>query len=1073
MGNEPSLRTAASPGTTADRGSAVPWRAMTWASVALAALVAKAEAGAVIREVMPTGQYSASALYGPGQLFTPASPATTLNAWTQASHQFSDLWIWLSVLAGLDVVFIASCVGLGLAFRSAPARDGEPGPSGLPRLAGGWRLRAWWPLYALALANLIQDIIAVTAFCVWIRQHNTVPAGLAWALEAAVIAKWILVIMLAAWLLYRVFTSDATPGRARQITVALKKQRFSLVIIALLAVIATGRGSDVLEQFPDVQRAWITWPPGLGWLHLAFAVAAQVLLAMLLILLSAMRVQRTRDTSTPGDRRDQPNYWVWLSVAAAVPALALVLWFTDTAAVSWRRAIAVPAVLGAVMAASLITQWVGRTRPAATAAQAGEVDVRAAAENEAATRTAGDILAVAAVAVTGLGLVRSFTAAAMVVGRPYSWAFMAAVAIGFAVAALPWVVARGWVEKYSRRFDQTYNSTGWNRSMAGLRRTGKEHQGNGGTQSPRRPLALFAIPFIAADLLLIFVPLGTTRWLGVLATSVIALGTLAVGLAVLAYLVQSRKPLPVFTLLRLKSTPVITLILTVALTGAVLDTASTLHDIRLPPAVAASAGAVPVRADSSPTLTSSLRQWLADPLTASCAVPAPSVAGAVRVEPLVLVAAAGGGIRAAWWTVQALDRLAATPCRRHAVFAASGVSGGSVGLAIMDASADRGAALAKMAGPDALAAAIDGLLLRDTIAGMTGLDLAAASMPAGQRFPDRAALMEHAWESEDPGLAQPFPLRHPALPWLLMFNSTAVGTGCRAIIADRRIAPVTAGPAVSTPGCGLTSAGPVPDSYDFFAELPCLAGIDTATAALLSARFPYVTPSGVVNGCGRLAATQVEQYVDGGYADSTGLATLAGLAPQLMSAIRQHNGYALANARPGQPVTLVVPVTVYLGNSPQPEPVTGAIAASPPQPLIPLQSGAASAQSQLTGSTALLQQLSAATSRSQWLSCPPRPATAPGLGTAPSIGTCAQDLAAAARAVPQRLILVVPREFPSVAAPLGWVLSPASRATLSSGVAVEADSTCPHPARNQTYCPAGVGRLGDLLRLIDGGTGTR
>jgi hypothetical protein len=82
----------------------------------------------------------------------------------------------------------------------------------------------------------------------------------------------------------------------------------------------------------------------------------------------------------------------------------------------------------------------------------------------------------------------------------------------------------------------------------------------------------------------------------------------------------------------------------------------------------------------------------------------------------------------------------------------------------------------------------------------------------------------------------------------LMLNSTAVGTGCRAIIADRRIARVTAGPAASTPGCGLTSTGPVPDSYDFFAELPCLAGIDTATAALLSAQFPYVTPSGVVNG---------------------------------------------------------------------------------------------------------------------------------------------------------------------------------------------------------------------------------
>ena len=77
-----------------------------------------------------------------------------------------------------------------------------------------------------------------------------------------------------------------------------------------------------------------------------------------------------------------------------------------------------------------------------------------------------------------------------------------------------------------------------------------------------------------------------------------------------------------------------------------------------------------------------------------------------------------------------------------------------------------------------------------------------------------------------------------------------------------------------------------------------------------------------------------------------------------------------------------------------------------------------------------------------------------------------------ASAVPQQLILVVPREFPSVAAPLGWVLSRASRSTLSSGVTVEAGSTCADPAQNQTYCPAGVGRLGDLLRLVDDRGGT-
>ena len=52
-------------------------------------------------------------------------------------------------------------------------------------------------------------------------------------------------------------------------------------------------------------------------------------------------------------------------------------------------------------------------------------------------RTAGDMLAVAVIALTGLGLVRSFTAAAMVVGPPYRWVFMIVVAIGGVVAVRP------------------------------------------------------------------------------------------------------------------------------------------------------------------------------------------------------------------------------------------------------------------------------------------------------------------------------------------------------------------------------------------------------------------------------------------------------------------------------------------------------------------------------------------------------------------------------------------------------------------------------------------------------------
>ena len=65
-------------------------------------------------------------------------------------------------------------------------------------------------------------------------------------------------------------------------------------------------------------------------------------------------------------------------------------------------------------------------------------------------------------------------------------------------------------------------------------------------------------------------------------------------------------------------------------------------------------------------------------------------------------------------------------------------------------------------------------------------------MPPGQHFSDRAGLIESAWQNEDGSLKQPFPLRQPALPWRLLFNSTAAGSGCRAIIADRLL-PAAAG----------------------------------------------------------------------------------------------------------------------------------------------------------------------------------------------------------------------------------------------------------------------------------------
>jgi hypothetical protein len=460
----------------------------------------------------------------------------------------------------------------------------------------------------------------------------------------------------------------------------------------------------------------------------------------------------------------------------------------------------------------------------------------------------------------------------------------------------------------------------------------------------------------------------------------------------------------------------------------------------------------------------------------------------VRVEPLVLVAASGGGIRAAWWAVHMMTMLEGTQCGRHGVFAVSSVSGGSVGMGVLATSPHPDQAIARIAGPDALAAGIDGLLLRDTIAGYTGLDLTAAQMPAHERYPDRAALMEHAWEAEDSGLTDPFPLRQPAVPWRLLFNSTAVRTGCRAILPDRSLAATGAPAPVGGPPltCGLGSAAPAANSYDLFAKLPCLKGLDTATAALLSARFTFISPSGVVNGCTRAQRnTAQEQFVDGGYADSSGLATLAGLAPGLTAAVRQYNTSAVAGAQAGQPVTLVVPVTVYLGNSPQVVPSPTA-PGSDPELLVPVDASAASGN--LTTPNAFLQQLGQETATDAWLPCPqpgapagaasPPAGAAAGTGTGAAAGTatgppagspaapdCGAIRGEAARVIPRQLVLVAPQTVPRVAAPLGWVLSPASRMALDAALRQDATRSC-EPQGTTVYCPAGTGGLRYLLRLV-------
>lgn len=271
--------------------------------------------------------------------------------------------------------------------------------------------------------------------------------------------------------------------------------------------------------------------------------------------------------------------------------------------------------------------------------------------------------------------------------------------------------------------------------------------------------------------------------------------------------------------------------------------------------------------------------------------------------PLFLVAAEGGGIRAAYWTASVLahleeeGRLPGFACH---VFAISGVSGGSLGGAVFAALiADRVAnkgyscdgsttelpsqGLAEEArdilGEDFLGPALAGLFFPDLMQRFNPIpDRAcpqALRLDDGRcrlHFPDRASYLEKAWEAAwrakmgTDRFAEDFRglwkdelrLQVPSL----FLNGTWVQDGKRVVTSNLRVEP----PILADDG---------------IAELA--QSIRLSTAAHMSARFTYVSPAGTVPGSRK-------QVVDGGYFENSGAET----AEELLAMIpEESNGLTL------------------------------------------------------------------------------------------------------------------------------------------------------------------------------------
>ena len=290
--------------------------------------------------------------------------------------------------------------------------------------------------------------------------------------------------------------------------------------------------------------------------------------------------------------------------------------------------------------------------------------------------------------------------------------------------------------------------------------------------------------------------------------------------------------------------------------------------------------------------------------------------------PVVLVAAAGGGLRAAYWAASTLAAIQdEAPSFSEHVFAVSGVSGGSLGVTLFTAlSRDAAAAPSPLPcvrdpGTEKSAGQTFGVysacvryFLRDdflspTLAKMLAPDFAQWFIPFPVTTFDRSKALEGSWDASylatsgrrtfAEGIAH-FGLdtlsrnRIPAL----FLNSTHVETGRRYIASTLRGADTLGNDAAPTTA-GMLDAPDVLKILD--ADVPLSAAVHN------SARFTYVSPAGRLD---RNDGIEYGHVVDGGYFENSGLATLL----EVLNVV-QHTPSA------GRPLR---PIIVYLCNDPIP-----------------------------------------------------------------------------------------------------------------------------------------------------------
>lgn len=889
-----------------------------------------------------------------------------------------------------------------------------------PRGTGGTNRIALGFLAALVAAEVVEAILLIAA-AVGVS-GGSVPGTLRSAIAIVALLKWATVIALAVTIGRNTDLRGHVQTWCRTWYPPVWVQRLSVLTAALLGVLTLPPIPGALDQIPDAQRRVLDEGPRYYW-FLPFLFA---LIAVALYVIGSWRAKLAaeKETDENAGLTARALLWPWL-VPPIVVAIAGV-WLFATGYSSLVDGTSFWIFIGAFVVTVVVSAALRllRREPEGTDAD-GDATEPPPPITGRQVQVVGNVSVILVLAVAIIGLIRAFTAP-VVVGitgpEPLVWKQVAVLIAGWLLVGVGSVVVAVF---WDRLIDLAVFVT-----------------------KPaffRTSVALLMVVGSGFVLAYVVWPAHASEFFGVMGTVTIGIGVWPILLGAIIIGLQFRRPPEIFAFFRMEAAPVLSLtaILLVAVGWAGGD--PDLHAVKTRPG---SADSPSDRTDVAAAFTS----W-AD-RTDGCP-------GTVR--PLVIVAASGGGIRAAVWTASAMASItqasddaddAQQNCR-SAVFASSGVSGGSVGLALTRAEAytrfgnntptarqsiDAARAIrqagANLADPDVIAAGLAGTVIGDPVASGTGIR--AQLENSGPQWSDRAALIEQGWATQVPPLGETFPWTAAGSPTgPLILNSTSVGPHCRVLVSQLQTGvTIPAPPSDAEVGrentddpdtVGCSSADGQPAAAVDFADLfaPCLPTMSWATAAMLSARFPYVTPSGRVSASSGPCEGNAWQFIDGGYADGSGLATVADLAPQVSVLAAEHNARVSAGDARGY----IVPIVVYLDDEPQ-DPASAENPKATVETLVPV-TGYLNTHAALAGTAASMQRISNALA----LACS-RP-SAPGQSptTQLPVDTACDDarreLLAQVKGplgatLSGSVITAAPPLLPNVEVPLGWTLSEAS-----------------------------------------------